>query len=74
LNIVIQGHTDNIGDKSYNQELSLKRSESIKNQLVKRGINENRIKTVGLGDNQPTADNSSEQGRKQNRRIEIIIE
>ncbi len=70
---LIEGHTDHTGPDEYNRGLSLSRSESIKDALVQLGIDENRITTNGLGESQPIADNSDNEGRQANRRSEIIF-
>ncbi len=72
LIIRIEGHTDNIGSKEYNLNLSSKRAQSIKDYLVGKGIDEWRITTTGLGYSQPIADNESPEGRALNRRAEIV--
>lgn len=72
-NIVISGHTDNTGTDAINQPLSEKRAISVKNYLVSKGVSPNRMTTIGNGSNQPVADNTSEQGRQKNRRVEIVI-
>ncbi len=71
VNIEVIGHTDNIASEHYNLNLSEKRAEEVKKKLVKIGINANRIKTKGMGEAQPIASNDTEQGRAQNRRVEI---
>lgn len=71
VNIEIVGHTDNKGSATENQKLSLARAESVKNYLVKKGIAATRMKTAGMGDAEPVADNSTEAGRQKNRRTEI---
>jgi len=71
---LVEGHTDHTGDETYNEWLSLKRSESIKNALVAQGIDEKRIKMDGLGETKPVADNSTLEGRQENRRVEIIFQ
>jgi OmpA family/FecR protein len=68
----INGYTDNIGDVQINERLSLARSESVKNYFLQRGIAEMRIKTHGRGADNPIATNETEEGRGQNRRIEVI--
>ena len=73
LKIKIIGYTDNVGSKNYNKKLSLHRAKSLKNWLTVRGIDAKRIKTFGMGEKNPIADNSTEEGRMKNRRIEIII-
>ncbi len=70
---LVEGHTDHTGEAAYNQDLSEKRSESIKNALMALGINESRIKTVGFGESKPVFDNSTLEGRKANRRVEVIF-
>lgn len=69
--LIIEGHTDNTGDAVKNQALSLARAESMKSYLVKHGISDSRISTVGYGDTKPIADNSTAEGRSKNRRTEI---
>lgn len=69
----IIGHTDNIGDKSYNDNLSLNRAKSVASYLSAGGIDRNSIIEQGKGFSQPVADNTIEQGRAKNRRVEIFI-
>jgi outer membrane protein OmpA-like peptidoglycan-associated protein/Mg-chelatase subunit ChlD len=71
--IVVEGHTDSRGSAEFNNYLSVKRAESVKNYLVKHGINSHRIKTMGYGESRPIADNNTDFGRQLNRRTEIII-
>jgi len=73
-NITIEGHTDSQGQLQHNMELSQRRAESVKAQLVARGVAADRIKTTGLGPDRPLADNKSAEGRANNRRVEIIVE
>ncbi len=70
--IIVEGHTDNIGEKKYNQELSEKRARSVAEYLGKR-LGHDKISFRGLGQDEPIADNSTREGRKKNRRVEIII-
>jgi outer membrane protein OmpA-like peptidoglycan-associated protein len=72
--VVITGHTDNVGSQKYNQVLSLKRAQSVKNWLVEKGIASNRMRTVGRGLNEPVASNETDAGRAENRRIEFYVE
>lgn len=74
LRIRIDGHTDSIGSDSYNLRLSKRRAESIKDYLVSQGISADRVTTRGLGSRQPVADNSTEEGRARNRRVEVFKE
>ena len=73
LSIQISGHTSSEGNPDRNLALSLSRAEAVKTYLVKRGIAEDRIQTVGHGSDMPVGDNTTEEGRKQNRRIEFRI-
>lgn len=74
VNVVITGHTDNVGSEKYNQNLSLRRAQSVKNWLVSKGIESNRMRTVGRGKLEPIASNDTEEGRLENRRIEFYVE
>ncbi len=73
VNIRIEGHTDNIGDEQSLQFLSEQRAEAIKAYLEEKGIDKNRVETVGYGSTKPVNDNSTEDRRKANRRVEVII-
>jgi OOP family OmpA-OmpF porin len=73
LNIEIVGHTDSQGDEVYNQKLSLSRANSVANYLIDKGVNKGRIKTLGLGETDPIADNTTAKGRELNRRVEFIL-
>lgn len=74
LKVSIEGHTDNTGDAQKNKLLSEQRAQSVKNALVKLGIDAGRMKAVGWGQEKPIADNRSEEGRAKNRRVEIVKE
>ncbi len=67
------GHTDSTGSNEYNQQLSEKRSISVAGYLSRNGVQRTRLRSAGRGENQPVADNSSSQGRSQNRRVEIYL-
>lgn len=71
--IQIIGHTDNSGSAAYNQDLSQRRAVSVANVLRESGVPNSRIAAFGRGEDQPIASNLTEQGRAQNRRVEIII-
>jgi len=73
MKIVVEGHTDNVGQDAYNMDLSNRRAKSVKQSLVKKGINSERISFEGYGSTRPLADNTTEQNRAQNRRIEFRI-
>ena len=71
--IRIVGHTDNIGVESANQKLSLDRATALSQALIGQGIAADRIEVAGMGSVQPVADNASEGGRSQNRRIDLEV-
>jgi len=71
--IDVMGHTDSTGSDAYNLDLSKRRAESVSNYLTSRGVARARIETIGYGEQYPVADNTTEQGRAQNRRVEIRI-
>ena len=71
--ILVAGHTDSSGSDEYNMKLSQQRADSVKNALVQRGVDPQRISAVGYGEGQPIADNDTEFGRQQNRRVEVRI-
>ncbi len=71
----VVGYTDNVGSETYNLRLSLQRAQSVADYLIYvEGISSKRIKIEGKGEANPVADNSTEQGRARNRRVEIIIQ
>jgi outer membrane protein OmpA-like peptidoglycan-associated protein len=71
--IVIDGNTDAVGTETYNQELSEKRSQAVKDYLVNKGINGDRIEMHASGENQPVASNSTDNGRRLNRRTAMVL-
>ncbi len=71
--IVISGHTDSTGSEQYNQALSERRANAVKNALVGMGVNPARMTTIGYGKSRPVASNASEAGRQLNRRVELRI-
>ncbi|MFH1050118.1 MAG: OmpA family protein [bacterium] len=71
--ILVEGHTDSVGSHALNDRLSLARAESVKEYLIKKGVNPKRIRTKGYGKRKPIAPNETEFGRKLNRRTEIVI-
>lgn len=73
MTVEIGGHTDNVGRAKANQELSLRRAESVKNYLAAKGIDAQRINTRGYGPSQPVETNKTEEGRAKNRRIEFKV-
>jgi outer membrane protein OmpA-like peptidoglycan-associated protein len=71
--IMIIGHTDNVGDDAYNQRLSENRASAVKVQLMGRGVPAASITTMGMGESQPIATNTTADGRQMNRRVEMRI-
>ena len=71
--IRVAGHTDSSGSDSYNQMLSERRADSVKDFLLNQGIPNNRIVSVGYGESQPVASNDTEAGRQANRRVELRL-
>ena len=71
--VQVVGHTDNTGDAGYNQRLSERRANAVADVLMDGGVAFGRIQTFGRGENQPVANNLTEEGRAQNRRVEIVI-
>ena len=71
--VLIEGHTDSQGSVEMNMKLSESRAESVRDYLVSQGAPVNRIRTAGVGESRPMADNSTAEGRAQNRRVEIIV-
>jgi outer membrane protein OmpA-like peptidoglycan-associated protein len=71
----VEGHTDAIGSDAYNQGLSERRANAVRDVLVEQhGIDVNRVSAVGYGESRPVADNDSESGRAINRRVEAAVE
>ncbi len=73
VRLEIQGHTDNVGDPSYNITLSQERAQAVKDHMVENGISATRLTTNGFGENKPIASNATAEGRALNRRIEFVI-
>lgn len=72
-NLVIEGHTDATGSDSYNQTLSERRANAVQVFLVRNNVSPSRMTSIGYGESQPVADNAAEDGRRQNRRVEVAI-
>jgi len=72
-NLMIVGHTDSTGDENYNLRLSERRSQSAANYLIEQGIAADRVQVEGRGEYEPIADNDTEAGRQENRRVEVAI-
>jgi outer membrane protein OmpA-like peptidoglycan-associated protein len=73
LNVLIVGHTDNVGSAAYNKKLSLRRAESVRSWLVKKGISAKRLTVGGKGFDEPIDDNTTAEGRANNRRMEFRV-
>lgn len=71
--VLVEGHTDSTGSDAYNDQLSVQRAVSVGNYLAAQGVSASRIDARGYGERQPIADNSTEQGRAANRRVEINL-
>jgi len=71
--VVVQGHTDSTGSEEYNLELSERRAEAVRRYLSTLGVDPGRLATMGFGEESPVASNDSESGRRQNRRVDILL-
>jgi outer membrane protein OmpA-like peptidoglycan-associated protein len=72
--IAVEGHTDSVGTIAYNQRLSEDRAHSVARELTNRGVSRGRLAVQGFGESDPISTNRSEDGRRRNRRVEVIIE
>ena len=72
LKFSVEGHTDSDGDDALNMELSDKRAESVKSTMISMGISADRLESKGLGESMPITDNSSPEGKANNRRVEFV--
>ena len=72
-NFLIEAHTDNVGDSSFNLELSQSRAMSVKNFLIKNNVDPNRLYVIGFGESRPASDNDSPESRAENRRVKIEL-
>jgi len=73
MKIHIEGHTDDVGSDEYNLGLSQKRAQAVFDFMASQDVDENRMTSEGYGETRPVADNESEQGRQQNRRVDLVI-
>jgi outer membrane protein OmpA-like peptidoglycan-associated protein len=71
--VVLEGHTDNLGARALNQSLSEDRAATVRRELARRSVDEPRMSTAGFAFDKPVAPNDSEAGRRENRRVELII-
>jgi outer membrane protein OmpA-like peptidoglycan-associated protein len=73
LRLQVEGHTDSVGSEAYNQKLSEKRANNVREYLVKQSLPEDVITAIGFGKADPVATNKTEAGRQQNRRVEMVV-
>ncbi len=71
--VTVIGHTDSTGSEAYNMDLSRRRAQAVTSHLGSRGVDPNRLYAEGRGESEPRASNATEEGRAQNRRVEMII-
>jgi outer membrane protein OmpA-like peptidoglycan-associated protein len=72
VHVIIEGHTDNFGEQTFNQTLSTSRAQTVADYLISKGVEASRLSVTGLSDQNPIADNATAQGRDQNRRVVVI--
>ncbi len=72
--LIVEGHTDSLGDHSYNFTLGLKRSETVAGYLIERGVGKDSLVAISKGETTPIASNSNAQGRQKNRRVDLLAE
>jgi outer membrane protein OmpA-like peptidoglycan-associated protein len=73
LRLQIEGHTDSVGSEEYNQVLSERRADAVRDCLVQQGIDPNSMTARGYGKSMPVTDNATAAGRQQNRRVELVV-
>ena len=73
LQVIIEGHTDSTGEDAHNQDLSERRAQSVVTYMTGKGIDPSRLDAVGMGEDQPVADNGTPEGRKENRRVVVRL-
>src|SRR5439155_16554402 len=73
LKVQVEGYTDSVGSDDYNQKLSENRADAVRNFLLTQGVPETNITSTGYGKAKPVADNSTPQGRAQNRRVQLVV-
>jgi OmpA-OmpF porin, OOP family len=72
VNVMVVGHTDNTGPKTYNQGLSERRAKSVNRYLTGKGVDSSKLETLGFGETKPVATNDTVEGRRKNRRVEFV--
>ncbi len=73
LQLQVEGYTDNIGSDDYNQKLSEQRAGAVRDYLTSQGVTQNNVSAAGYGKSDPVADNSTNQGRAENRRVQLVV-
>ncbi|AXC10500.1 Outer membrane protein A precursor [Acidisarcina polymorpha] len=73
LQLQVEGYTDNVGSDDYNQKLSQQRADAVRDYLTSQGVSSNNISSTGYGKSDPVADNSTNQGRAENRRVQLVV-
>lgn len=73
IDVSVDGHTDAVGSDAYNERLSQRRAQAVRDHLVRLGVSADRLRTRGFGESQPVASNETEEGRGQNRRVELNV-
>ncbi|PKM04873.1 MAG: porin [Gammaproteobacteria bacterium HGW-Gammaproteobacteria-6] len=71
---MVEGHTDSVGNDAYNQNLSERRANSVRQALIAEGVEASRVSSAGYGESRPIADNATDEGRSMNRRVEAEVE
>ena len=71
VSVKVEGHTDNVGAKEYNQKLSERRAKSVADYIISKGVDSSRVTTQGFGFSKPIASNKTKEGRAKNRRTEL---
>jgi OOP family OmpA-OmpF porin len=72
--VTVTGHTDGLGGVAYNEKLSVRRADAVRDYLVAHGVPADKIKTAGKGKSEPIADNKTEAGRAKNRRVDVEVD
>ena len=73
MSIQINGHTDSLNSETYNLDLSTRRAKTVYDYLIAKGISSERLKWKGYGESMPLTNNTTEEGRAMNRRVEFIV-
>jgi OOP family OmpA-OmpF porin len=73
LQVSVEGHTDSRGTEAYNDALSLRRANTVSEYLAEHGVDAGRLSVVGYGESKPVASNDTDDGRAQNRRVELLV-